>query len=174
MNWMIAFAVLLCAALGAGLLVLVRRIGSMHTNLPVTADWIDELTLDRYHPMKRLLEAEDVPLVGTRPGRAEQAGQQRIQRCRVFCQYLHGLQVDYRRVTTAIRVLMVQSRHDRPDLARLLIRQEALFAMRMIFIHARLLLYRWGYGGVDATGLVQTFDSQRTILRTLLPATARG
>ena len=119
------------------------------------------------------LDAPDAQFFPAQRGPSRRVARQlRRQRCCVFCQYLRCLQADFRRVTTAIRVLLVQSRYDRPDLARVLVRREVQFAVMMAAIHVRLFLYRWGYGGVDATGLVQAFDSQRLELRALIPAAA--
>jgi hypothetical protein len=45
------------------------------------------------------------------------------------------------------------------------------FATRMATIYVRLFLYRWGFCGVDVTGLVKTFDAVRVQLQTLAPVT---
>ena len=66
---------------------------------------------------------------------------------------------------------MLQSRHDRPDLAGVLLQHQAMFAWGMAMVYSRLFLYRWGVCGVDVTSLVRIFDLMRLELRSLVPAT---
>ncbi len=67
----------------------------------------------------------------------------------------------------AIRVFMVHSHSDRPDLARLLVRRQIQFVTSMALIHARLLFYRLGIGSVDASGAMRSFEAVRRELRLL-------
>jgi hypothetical protein len=66
---------------------------------------------------------------------------------------------------------MLQSRHDRPDLAGVLVQHQVMFASGMAMVYFRLFLYRWGVCGVDVTSLVKNFDLMRLELRSLVPAT---
>ena len=152
------------------LVELFRRFGSPQ-QFPVTVEWIDELSVERYRPMLRLLNQEDVHFLRTQP---------------VFCQ-ADGDQVPhstlstlprvfeapgqrFRRICSALKVLIVQSRQDRPDPASLLLRNQITFTYRMMMVQARLACYRHGFGNVDVTGLVKLFDGMRLELRTLVPA----
>ena len=172
MNWVMAISILV-SAFAAGMIWFLRRMGAAQTRLPVTAYWIEELTIDRYRPMVRLLDLEDSQFLQSQPGYTpEMANRLRARRSQMFLGYLRCLDADFQRVSMAIRILMAQSGRDRPDLARLLVQQRILFAWGMASAHLRLLLYRWGYCAVDATNLVQTFDSMRRELRLLLPAVA--
>ena len=65
---------------------------------------------------------------------------------------------------------MLQSRRDRPDLAATLMRQQLLFACGVLTVQFRLVLYRFGFCGVDVTDLVRIFDSMRLELRSLVPS----
>ena len=171
MSFVVAFSILLSVTVGVGLVWLTRQIGSARVGLPVTADWIDELSVERYHPMMRLLDGEDLRFLRSQPNVTPgMAVQLRLQRCQLFRDYLRCLNTDFRRVSMAMRVLMVQSRHDRPDLAQALVRRRVMFTLGMAAAHLRLVFYRWGYCGVDVTGLVQSFDSLRLELQALLPA----
>jgi hypothetical protein len=153
--------------------ILLRKLASGPRTLPVTAEWIDDLSVERYRPMLRLLSEEDLRFLSSQPGYTRQMARQfRAQRCQIFRGYLRWLQSDFQRVCTAIRVLMLQSSHDRPDLATILLRQKALFAMGMVSIQFRLLLYRWGWSGVEVDGVMAAFDSLRLELRQLVPAAA--
>ena len=173
MSWLISLCVLLCLTGGGLLLWLLRRLGAGRTSLPVTADWIDQISIDRYRPIMRLLDGEDARFLQSQPGFTPQMVQNlRVQRCRMFRDYLGLLDEDFRRVTMALRILLVQSRHDRPDLARVLVQRRVVFAIRMSAVRVRLLLYRWGCCRVDATSLIETFNRQRLELRALMPSPA--
>ena len=54
--------------LGLAVLFLVCRLGSNNQVLPVTTDWLSELSTDRYRPMMRLLEESDFQFLRTRKG----------------------------------------------------------------------------------------------------------
>src|SRR5690348_6176121 len=116
-NFILAVFILLVASVTLGLVWVLRQIGSSDTSLPITADWINELSAERYRPMLRLLQTEELAFLQSQPGFTEkQATQFSIQRAQVFREYLRCLHTDFRRISIALRVLMVQSRDDRPDL----------------------------------------------------------
>ncbi|HEV3332541.1 MAG TPA: hypothetical protein VG096_16240 [Bryobacteraceae bacterium] len=168
----LAMIFLFVLAVGASLFWLVRRIAFSSTHLPVTAGWIDELSSERYRPMLRLLDGGDLDFLNSQPGFTQNAAARvRKQRCQIFRGYLRCLSNDFDRVCLAIKLLMLQARDDRPDLATLLLRHRVEFATRMATIYFRLFLYRWGFCGVDVTGLVKTFDAVRVQLQTLAPVT---
>ena len=78
----IALAILiLFLGLAAGLVWLVRKIISSPAHLPVTAAWIDELSMERYRPMLRLLDAGDLDFLRAQPGFTEEMAS-RIRRQR--------------------------------------------------------------------------------------------
>jgi hypothetical protein len=171
MDCVILIATLVCLALLLAAVLLIRKMGPRGGCLPVTAEWIDELSIERYRPMMRLLSGEDLEFLRSQPGfNPRMAARLRLQRCRIFRGYLRCLSVDFKRVCTALKVLMLQSRHDRPDLASALVRQQVMFACGMTLVQSRVFLYRWGVCGVDVTSLVKIFEAMRLELRRLVPA----
>ncbi len=70
----------------------------------------------------------------------------RAQRSRLFREYLRNLDEDFGNICAALKVLMVQSQHDRPDLA--------LGPWGLTVVQLRLLCYRYGFGTVDTGGLL--------------------
>src|SRR5215475_12636455 len=101
--------------------IIVRSLGSGQ-RLPVTAEWIDELSVQRYLPMLRLLESGDVEFIRAQPGYSRRMEWRlRAQRCQIFRGYLRCLNLDFRRICMALKLLMVQSQQDRPDLASVLV-----------------------------------------------------
>jgi hypothetical protein len=159
------------AALVAVLAVVIRSVGSAGQVLPVTAEWIDELSVERYRPMLRLLDSSDLEFLRSQPGysRAIESNL-RAQRCQIFRGYLRCLNMDFRRVCTALKLVMAQSQQDRPDLASVLVHHQIMFTCGMIGIQARLFLFRWGICAVDVSSLVQIFDVMRLELRTMMPS----
>jgi hypothetical protein len=84
-------------------------------------------------------------------------------------EYLRHLDYDFKRICMALKVLMVQAEHDRPDLASVLLRNQLTFAYGMTVVQLQLVFYRYGVGTVDVTDLVKLFDGLRLELRTLVP-----
>jgi len=171
MELIIGISVVTCLALLLALRLIIRKFAVTGGKLPVTAEWIDELSIERYRPMMRLLDGEDLEFLRSQPGfTPRMATKLRIQRCQIFRGYLRCLSADFGRVCAAIKVLMLQSRSDRPDLAVALVKSQVAFASGMISVQFRLFLYRWGLCSVDVSSLVTMFDVMRLELRTLVPA----
>src|SRR5947207_8004990 len=139
----------------ASLVMLIRMMGTRGHSLPVTAEWISDLSTERYKPMLRLLDSADIEFLRGQPGyTSDMESKLRAQRCQVFRGYLRCLTSDFQRVCMALKTVMVASEQDRPDLAILVLQQQALFAIIMLGVHWRILLYRLGVCSVDVTGLV--------------------
>jgi hypothetical protein len=171
MELMIGISVATCLALLLALRLLIRKFAVAGGRLPVTAEWIDELSTERYRPMLRLLDGGDLDFLRSQPGfTPRMESKLRIQRCQIFRGYLRCLNADFGRVCAAIKVLMLQSRHDRPDLAVALVRYQFTFACGMLTVQVRLFLYRWGFCVADASSLVKMFEVMRIELRALVPA----
>lgn len=173
MEYVIAISLVTSLTLVLGVFWMVRKVLSQRAALPVTAEWIDELSVERYRPMMRLLDGGDLAFLRTQPGFSpSMAARLRQQRSQIFRGYLRCLSADFAKVCAAIKLVMLQSQHDRPDLASVLIRHQVMFALGVSLVQLRLLLYRWGICGVDVSALVKTFDVMRLELRSLVPSTA--
>jgi hypothetical protein len=171
MEYVIGISMVTFLALAAALFLLVQKVASNGGGLPLTAEWIDELSVERYRPMMRLLDGGDLEFLRSQPGfTSRMAAKLRAQRCQIFRGYLRCLSADFARVCAALKVLMLQSRHDRPDLASVLVQHQVLFAWGMVLVYFHLFFYRWGVCGVDVTRLVGVFDLMRLELRSLVPA----
>ncbi|MGD0499693.1 MAG: hypothetical protein ABSC23_14795 [Bryobacteraceae bacterium] len=169
----IGIAILALAGMLLALAILVRRSVSAPGGLPLDAGWIDELSVERYRPMMRLLDDRDLEFLRSQPGfTPRMATRLRIQRCQIFRGYLHCLEGDFQRVCMAVKALMLQSRRDRPDLAAALVRHQATFVLTLAMVNVRVFFYRWGWGGVDVSALVRSFDAMRLELRSLAPSAA--
>jgi hypothetical protein len=138
--------------------------------LPATADWISGLSVERYRPMLRLLDDSDLEFLCRQPGFDRRvAGRLRRQRCRIFRGYLNSLADEFRKMCGTLRVLMVHSAVDRPDLALALTRKQSEFRLCMLRARWRLLLFQWGSGCVDIAGLMNLFDNLCGELQGMVP-----
>ena len=161
---------LTCVAPAAAVIFVFWRIGSAGVTVPPTTGWIDEFSVERYRPMMRLLDGDELCFVRSHPRvTAKVLAQFRRERCRIFRGYLHSLTTDFARVLTVLKLVITHSSVDRPDLAALLIRSQALFALGMVLIHVQLLLYSVGIGTVRVAAVLELFEVTRLELRTLIP-----
>ncbi len=159
------------AVMVIALILLIRRLAVAGGRLPVTAEWIDDLSTERYRPMLRLLDNHDIECLRSCAGFTPQmASALRAQRCLIFRAYMRSLSQDFGRVCAALKIVMVQSRRDRPDLAAALVSTQARFVVLSAGISARLVLFRLGICSVDADELLRAFDCLRLELRTLIPS----
>lgn len=125
----------------------------------------------RYRPMLRLLSEEDLALVASNPKLAKSL---RTERQKLFRSYLRCLTKEYGRLLNGIRMVMVQSHVDRPDLARALAKNRAMFALAICRIECRLTMQSMGFGTVDISGVVEAFDRLResAVAMSALPSAA--
>jgi hypothetical protein len=164
-------AALTCAAMVVALVLLLRKLNSPGSSLPLTADWIEELSIERYQPMMRLLDCDDLEFLRSQLGFTPvSAGRLRAQRCRAVRGFLRSLTADFDRVSTALNIVMLHSGRDRSDLASVLVNQQLSFTCGLMMVHVRLLLYRWGICTVDVTSVVKIFDRTRRELQSMVPA----
>ena len=167
----IAISTVVLAALILATVAVLWRLGPSNRSLPVTAEWIDELSADRYRPMMRLLDSHDLTFLRSQAGfTPKMESKLRAQHCQIFRGYLRCLDLDFKRVCMALKLVLVQSAQDRPDLSAVLVHHQIMFASLLLAVHLRLLLYRWGICTVDVTSLVQIFDVMSIELRGLVPA----
>ena len=167
----IAISIVVLVALILATVAVFRKLGSADRPLPVTAGWIDELSADRYRPMMRLLDVGDIEFLRSQVGFTPKVESKlRAQRCQIFRGYLRCLNMDFKRVCLALKLVLVESEQDRPDLTAVLVHHQIMFASGLLAIYFRLFLYRWGICTVDVTSLVQIFDVMRIELRDLVPS----
>jgi hypothetical protein len=124
------------------------------------------LSADRYRPMLRLLSDDDLAFISAD---SKLHRTLRTRRRELFRGYLRCLTRDYARLLGGVRQVMVNSGMDRPDLARALAKNRALFAIAICKVEFRLALHATGVGTVDISGLVGALEALRgqvTVLST--------
>jgi hypothetical protein len=171
MDLVLGLAAFVCLAVGAVLAFLFRRLIAGPKSLPVSVNWINDLSVARYRPMERLLSEEDYRFLASQPGFDKRSLRRiRAERRKVFRGYLACLSRDFSLVGAALRLMMMYSAQDRPELAGILYKQQALFALGMLAVQWRLVLHTCGVGTVDVSGLVRAMESMRMELRLMIPA----
>jgi len=174
MNLAITISLLAALALVSVLVYLICKVGASSKGLPVTAEWIDDLSLQRYQPMLRMLDGSDIAFMRAQPGfTPDMARKLRRQRTQIFRGYLRTLETDFGRVCAAIKLVILQSKHDRPELAEALVRQQVTFAIAILSVRAHLFLYNMGLSGVEASKPVKIFDLMRLELMSMVPSASR-
>jgi hypothetical protein len=171
MDLILSVIGLSCLAVGVAIALLLRRLIVGPKTLPVSVDWINDLSAIRYRPMERLLSAEDERFLARQPGcNRKMVRRMRSERRKLFRNYLACLSTDFGRVSAALRLIMTHAAQDRPDLAGILYKQQVLFIIGLLNVQWRLVLHTLGLGTVDVSGLVNAMEFMRLELRQMIPA----
>ena len=121
--------------------------------------------------MERLLSEEDERFLASQPGcDRKMLRSMRFERRKLFRGYLACLSEDFSRVSAALRLIMTHSAQDRPDLAGIVYKQQALFIVGMLGVQWRLVLHTLNIGTVDVSALVRAMEFMRLELRQMIPA----
>ncbi len=131
------------------------------------------LVATRYAPMQRLLDERDYRFLAAHPAFGKtRACKIRAERREIFRAYLRCLGRDYARVCACIRMVMMESGMDRPDLAKALFRNRTLFAAALVGIELRLAVHALGIGTIDVRPMVASLEGMRRTLENLANAGA--
>lgn len=161
-----ATVLLLCLAAGFG--VLFARLTSHDRQNHPREEWEGLFSLSRYKAMERLLDETDRQFLRSHPKFDRQEDKKfRARRVKLFRGYMHQLSEDFNRICKALKLLMVQSRIDRPDLAGLLLKQQFIFSLAMMAVEVKLILYGFGWAGVDVKTLMEPLTTVRAQLQAL-------
>jgi len=151
-------------AVGFGV-VFARLISRDRISLPGD-DWDAICSPTRYRVMERLLAEADQKLVAS-IGDRSMARKFRKVRVKIFRGYMMQLSEDFSRICKAIKLLMVTSQVDRPDLAGFLMKQQLIFVLVMMSVELKLLLYGFGWSNVDVRRLTESVNTMCAQLRSL-------
>lgn len=157
--------------LGLAFVVLFRRLSSTRPRTEVPVDRI--FAASRYKPMERLLDPLDYRFLQSQAAYSRQIVRRlRGKRIEIFRGYVRCLARDFSRVSSALKLVMVESSVDRSALAGLLLKQRVLFSVHMMSIEARLVLCSFGVSvpTVDVQRLVDALDALRVQLQVLAAA----
>jgi len=150
--------------------ILVRRqLAAIRRRLASLPAWTAELSVDRYQPMFRLLEEDDIRFLRSQPGATPTMIKRlRHRRHQVFRGYLTSLQRDFQQACEALMLVAVQSEADRNDLIRALV-SRIKFSLGVFRVRCRLVLYRCDVGQESVARLVSLFENLQLELLALAP-----
>lgn len=154
MLLLFAGALIVIALAAFGLLFLLK-IRSLQA---AAADRAVSLSADRYRPMLRLLSDDDLAIVSAD---SRLKSKLRAGRRELFRGYLRCLARDYALLLAGVRLAIVHSGVDRPDLTKALAKNRIRFAFAMCKVEFRLAMHAAGVGRVDISGLVEALETLR-------------
>lgn len=173
MTLAIIAAVLISLATGLAFARIFRHLAAPVRPPAFAGDWAEQLSLEKYRPMERLLDEADFRFLAAQPGYHARMGRQlRAERRRVLRGYMRSLERDFGRICGAIHALMAASEQDRPDLAAMLVQRRVSFAWGILSLRVRLVLDAAGWRGVDVRPLLNSLEGLRGELRQLALAPA--
>jgi len=173
MNALVAAAAGFTLLLAVAFVLLFRKLASPARGARPSPDWWRTFSLEKYRPMERLFLQEDFEFLSSQPGFSPKLARRlRAERRRIFRRYLRSLSRDFDRLYAAIKLFMLDSAQDRPDLALVLFKQRLMFHYALAAVHCRLALQTLGLGTVDARGLVNVVAVMRDQLHALSPQPA--
>jgi hypothetical protein len=123
----------------------------------------------RYRVMERLLGETDQDLVASLGDRRTERKFRRA-RVKIFRGYMLQLSEDFNRICKAIQLLMISSEKDRSELAGVVMKQQFQFAVGMMYVEFKLILYSFGWNGVEAKTLIYSLETMRSRLQGLVAA----
>ena len=168
MNYALTVGAVLAALAAVAFVLLFRRVHARAEAAQTDLGWSSEFSITKYRPMERLFLEEDYDFLAAQPGfHPKIYGKLQAERRRVFRHYLRCLRKDFNRLSTAAKTLLLMAPHDRPDLARNILRQRVMFSWALWGVEVRLMLQTVGLGTVDVRGLVGSMESMREQLRYL-------
>jgi hypothetical protein len=166
MTMTITIATLIFLGLAAGFSLVFARLTAKDRLSSQPDDLQAIFSPTRYKVMERLLGDADEDFVRSHIRRDSPIQRNfRTVRLQIFRGYLHQLSNDFDSVAKALKMLMVSSRADRPDLAGLLMKQQFSFTVAYLRIEFNLVLYRLGWAAVDLQALMQPLNAVREQLQ---------
>src|SRR5579872_1045130 len=144
--------------LGAVFCLIFKRLISQNPYMSASDVLQEPFSPSHYTTMRRLLDFSDESFLRTAGWSQASIRKFRKSRITIFRAYLNQLSYDFRRISNALKLLMVCSKVDRPDLWRLLAKQRLTFTFAMLSVKCRLVLFQFGWSQVDAHDLVQSLE----------------
>lgn len=153
---------LVVAAFVVAFLFLFHKLASRGVTAARAAEWLEDLSLERYAPMERLLDKADLVFLAAQPGyRRAMSSRLLRERRKIFIGYLRLLIRDFNRLARIARQMRVQSAEDRPDLAKALLRQQITFYVAVAVVRCKLALFPLGWPAVEGRRLVHAVARMR-------------
>jgi len=158
MTTVVGVAIALAAILALGFGLLMRRLvdpAKRRRQQDMDPAWITNFSVARYRPLLRMLDERDYEFLRAQPG-FEPALEKRLRTARrqLFRQYLRTMRRDFDRLYDFMKMVLLYSAQDRPDLAANLLKLRVGFHYAMFVAETRLALHTLGLGTVDVSELL--------------------
>jgi hypothetical protein len=169
---LIVGAAFTCVLFVASFAVALRKLTAAASASATEEDWqwipFQAVSIERYLPMERLLSERDFRYLEAcgRFGK-KRLHRLRLERRQAFRTYVAYLTLDYARIAAAIKLLIVNSPEDRPDLAGVLARQRLLFTAALARTEFLLALHALGIGNPSGCHLMEALQQTSSILNGL-------
>jgi hypothetical protein len=146
-------------------LALFRRTPGVHAS---GTEWLDEFTIERYRPLDRLFDPDDLQFAEAHPGYTASLGRKLASSRRAAARlFLAELTSDFDRMVRLGREMLLASRQDRPDLLATLVRQWTAFHFRIFVLRVRLVLAPLGLAPRRPVGLLDALTRMRNVVAIL-------
>jgi hypothetical protein len=122
---------------------------------------------NRYRAVERLLGEADLQTVKSLGDKCLEK-KFRKTRVKIFRGYMQHLSQDLNQICKVVKLLMITSDVDRSELTGVILKQQFQFSLTMLSIEVEMILYRFGWSGVDITALTEPLDALRSQLRGLV------
>lgn len=129
-------------------------------------------SVERYRPMLRLLDEQDFQFLAASGCSPETIRRAKADRRAIFRRYLRCLVKDYSRLLVGLRLQILMSDTDRPDLFRVIAASRWFLLRSLLGIEFSLALHAAGIGRVDVASLVEAIEGLTAVSGTFASATA--
>jgi hypothetical protein len=156
-------------------LVIVLLLRNTRVGRTPRPEWSEDIDLSwrDYRPLHRLLDPADFDYLRRRGISERRIQKLRAERRKIYRLCLRSLAQDFGRLHSILRLLLMDSRLDRPDLVAELARQQIIFRRNLLLAQFRLLLHCCGFRIVPCIDLVKPLEILQSQLQMLaVPAAA--
>jgi hypothetical protein len=126
-----------------------------------------ELCWRDYRPLERLLDPADFDFLRSRGVAEVRIKKLRNQRRKIYRQCLRSLAYDFNLVHRSVNLILIQSRVDRPELAKELASLKLTFYRNLVKAEFRLTLTAYGFDRMPEIDLLQPLEVLQFYLRQL-------
>gem|GEM_PF-1791536 len=135
----------------------------------LTLEWFESFQPSSYQPMQGLLAQDDFQFLSRQPGFDPALSRKlRLDRLRIFRQYLNRLIVDFNRLHTLARLVVSQSTEDQSDVFARLVSLRFRFWGAVLRVEFSYLMCRFGLRPIAVDELIRHLEAVKSQL-SLLP-----
>jgi hypothetical protein len=154
-------------ALVLAVVALLRRLVNC---TPTESSVPSDLSWKHYRPIERLLDPADFQYLRDRGISEAKIAKLRKERRKLYRMCLRSLAQDFTKLHNALKLVVVYSRSDRPDLVALLAQQRTTFYRNVMLVEIRLTLHAFGFERMPQLNLLEPLEVLQQQLQQLASA----